>query len=61
MAITTMTLANELKQFYDMKLLERALPELIHGQFGQSRDIPAHEGVSIQFRKQLRPGMATCQ
>jgi len=51
MAITIMTLANELKQYYDLKLLERALPELVHGQFGQARNIPPHEGVSIQFRK----------
>ncbi len=52
MAIYTMgTLANELKQFYDMKLLERALPELVHGQFGQPRNIPPGQGVSIQFRK----------
>ncbi len=52
MAIYTMgTLTNELRQFYDLKLLERALPELVHSQFGQSRDIPASQGVSIQFRK----------
>ncbi len=33
MAIYTMgTLTNELKKYYDLKLLERALPELVHGQ-----------------------------
>lgn len=33
MAIYTIgTLTNESKTFYDMKLLERALPELVHGQ-----------------------------
>jgi len=52
MAIYTMgTLTNELRQFYDMKLLERALPELVYGQFGQSRPIPPNQGVSITFRK----------
>lgn len=45
------TLTNETKTFYDLKLLERALPELVHGQFGQQRNIPAHEGTDIQFRK----------
>ena len=52
MAISTLgSLTNETKTFYDMKLLERALPELIHGQFGQSRNIPPHQGMNIQFRK----------
>lgn len=52
MAIYTMaTLTNESKTFYDLKLLERALPELVHGQFGQERNIPPHEGILIQFRK----------
>ncbi len=51
MAITTMSLANESKRFYDLKLLERALPELVHGQFGQQRNIPPHQGTNIQFRK----------
>lgn len=45
------TLTNETKKFYDLKLLERALPELVHAQFGQSRPIPPHQGVSINFRK----------
>lgn len=52
MAITTIAgLTNETKRFYDLKLLERALPELIHGQFGQQRNIPPHQGMNIQFRK----------
>jgi len=52
MAVYTMgTLTNETKAYYDMKLLERALPELVHGQFGQQRNIPPHEGVHINFRK----------
>jgi len=52
MAIYTVgTLTNETKTFYDMRLLERALPELIHSQFGQSRPIPPNQGINIQFRK----------
>lgn len=52
MAIYTMgTLTNESKTFYDLKLLERALPELVHGQFGQQRNIPPHQGILIQWRK----------
>ena len=52
MAIYTVSsLTNEAKTFYDLKLLERALPELVHSQFGQSRPIPPNEGVNINFRK----------
>jgi len=52
MAIYTIgTLTNEAKTFYDLKLLERALPELIHSQFGQNRNIPPNQGINIQFRK----------
>jgi N4-gp56 family major capsid protein len=44
----------ELKQFYDKLLLERALPNLVHLQFGVQRDIPARGGKSIEFRKMER-------
>jgi len=45
------SLTNEAKTFYDMKLLERALPELVYGQFGQSRPIPPNEGVNISLKR----------
>lgn len=45
------SLTNEARKFYDLKLLERALPDLVHGQFGQQRNIPPHKGTNIQFRK----------
>lgn len=44
----------ELKEFYDRKLLERALPNLIHTKFGQTRNIPKGSGKSIEIRKMER-------
>lgn len=37
--------------FYDRNLLERAEPALIHGKFGQIRDLPSKAGLQIKFRK----------
>lgn len=45
------SLAPEMKQFYDRTLLERALPELVHAQFGQRRPIPQGAGKTIEFRR----------
>jgi N4-gp56 family major capsid protein len=45
------SLAPEFKQFYDRTLLERALPELVHAQFGQRRPIPRGSGKTIEFRR----------
>lgn len=45
------TLAPEMKTFYDRALLERALPVLVHAQFGQQRPIPPNTGKTIEFRK----------
>ena len=44
----------EMKQFYDRKLLERALPNLVHEKFGQMRPIPPGQGKSIEIRKMTR-------
>lgn len=44
----------ELKQTYDRLLLERALPELVHQNFGVIKDIPARGGKSIEIRKMER-------
>lgn len=41
----------EMKTFYDMTLIDEAQPNLVHGQFGQKRPIPANGGKKIEFRK----------
>ena len=37
--------------FYDRNLLERALPTLLYGMFGQSRPLPKNLGDRITFRR----------
>jgi N4-gp56 family major capsid protein len=44
-------LAPEMKTFYDRVLLERALPVLLHSQFGQTKTIPSNAGKIIEFRR----------
>lgn len=44
-----MTVEN--KQFYDRLLLERALPNLVHTNWGSKRNIPPRGGNSIEFRR----------
>ena len=51
MADTTSTLSVELKTFYDSVLLHRAVPNLVHTQFGQKRNIPGGSGRAIEFRR----------
>ena len=41
----------ELKQTYDRMLLTRALPSLVHANYGLKKNIPAKGGKSIEFRK----------
>ena len=41
----------EMKEFYDMTLIDVAGPNLVHEQFGQKRPIPKNGGKSIEFRK----------
>lgn len=48
---TLTTLSLESKTYYDKVLLQRALPNLVHGQWAQKRNIPASGGKSIEFRK----------
>lgn len=50
-ATTTSALSEEMKTFYDRTLLERALPVLVHGQFGQNRPLPRNGGKTIEFRR----------
>lgn len=43
---------NEVNNFYNRTLLVRAVPNFIHGMFGQVRDIPANAGTdTIKFRR----------
>ena len=44
----------ELKQTYDRLLLMRALPNMVHAQWGLKRNIPARGGKSIEFRRMER-------
>jgi N4-gp56 family major capsid protein len=37
--------------YYDRQLLQRALPKLVHTQFGQNKDLPQGEGKTITFSK----------
>ena len=54
MALQTTLLAGltpEMKTFYDRVLLERALPVLLHANFGQTRNIPRNGGKTVEFRR----------
>ena len=44
-------LSAENKEFYDMRLIDAAVPQLVHDQFGQKRPIPKNGGKTISFRK----------
>ena len=54
MANTLQTLSthtNENKTFYERTLLSRLLPKLCFYQYGQKRQLPKHEGDTINFRR----------
>lgn len=44
-------LSAEMKTFYDKVLIREAIPNLVHEQFGQTRDIPKGNGKTVEFRK----------
>src|SRR5512133_1099470 len=44
-------LTNEQKTFYDRNLLSRLLPNLTFMLFGQQRQMPAREGMAVNFRR----------
>ena len=44
-------LSPEMKTFYDKDLIRQAEPNLVHGQFGVAKPIPAGNGKKIEFRK----------
>lgn len=48
---TQASLSDEMKTFYDMTLIDMAEPNLVHDQFGQTKDIPQNGGKVIEFRK----------
>lgn len=45
------SLSAEMKTFYDLALIDEAGPNLVHDQFGQTRDIPKNGGKTIEFRR----------
>jgi N4-gp56 family major capsid protein len=49
--VTTGTLTYELRTYYEMQLIDRALPRLVHGRWGQKRSIPKNSGQVVDFRK----------
>lgn len=51
MAATTNTIPHAIQHYYDRVLLERAVPYLVHTNFGQTKDIPAGMSHTIKFRK----------
>jgi N4-gp56 family major capsid protein len=44
-------MANEMKQFYDKKLLDRAVIDTVYENYGVKRPIPARGGKSIEWRR----------
>lgn len=50
-ATTGNDLSAEMKEFYDMTLIDEAGPLLVHDQFGDKRPIPKGSGKVISFRK----------
>ncbi len=44
-------LSDEMKTFYDRMLLERTVPKLLHGMWGQAKNIPRNGGKTIEWRK----------
>ena len=47
----TSTLSAELQTYYSDYLIDNAVPNLVHDQFGQKHAIPAGSGKTISFRK----------
>lgn len=51
MTTATASLSDEMKTYYEMRLIDNAEPNLIHDQFGDKYPIPQGGGKSIEFRK----------
>ena len=48
---TRAELTDEMKVFYSDYLIDNAIPNLVHDQFGQKHPIPRGRGKTIEFRK----------
>lgn len=48
---TTTTVPDAVSTFYDRKMLTKARPLLVHGKWGQVRDIPRNSTDNIRFRR----------
>ena len=46
----TSDIAVNIKGYYDRVLLDRAVPELFYGLYGDIRPLPANSGTRINFR-----------
>lgn len=44
-------LSDEMKTYYEKRLIDHAEPNLVHDQFGDDYNIPANGGKTIEFRK----------
>lgn len=55
----TAGLTNSMKQFYSRMLLERALPNFVHMDWGRKDGLPRNGGKSIEWRRYTRPAAAT--
>lgn len=51
MTTGTAALSPEMQTYYDRRLLDNAKPVLVHGNYGQKRNIPKNNGKTVQFRK----------
>lgn len=51
MTTQTNSLSDEMKTYYDARLIDNAVPNLVHDQFAQKRPIPMGGGNRIMFRK----------
>jgi N4-gp56 family major capsid protein len=51
MTTATGTLSQELRTFYDRNLLRRLLPRVTWALFGQPKQMPSHEGQTVNFRR----------
>jgi len=48
---TTGTMTNEMKTFYEKRLIDQAEPRLVHDQFADYYPVPQNGGKTIEFRK----------
>ena len=44
-------MTNEMKTFYEKRLIDQAEPRLVHDQFADYYPVPQNGGKTIEFRK----------